>query len=309
MNTKREKRDVWTHCERGHLFYQANSTTRCHVCKAHRLPSLAQQAERDEINRCPFALHNQTPEMGLKVAENRLACMRQQEHDPKCASCSYDLAMQSWEDVIDAGRQRAQKQTDSEANLLEKISHVVDELARRSGEQPPDAAVISPAMSIWVNGVGARLAAPPVELHEAHIVARRKWRKALADMLREERASRTGQTSFRIAVLANYGGRCAITGTVSDVEAAHIEPWRENGNQEADNGIPMVWALHKCYDRIPAMFAIHPDTLRIHVRPDVVGLEGIDGKQIADGQRHRLNRDALRARWAAFVLYKVTSYV
>ncbi|WP_391487028.1 HNH endonuclease [Leclercia tamurae] len=141
----------------------------------------------------------------------------------------------------------------------------------------------------------------PVELHDGHVAARRKWRKALADMLREERASREGQSAFRAAVLANYGGRCAITGTAADVEAAHIEPWRENGNQEPDNGIPMAWALHKCYDRFPAMFAIHPDTLRIHVRPDAVGLEGYDGRQIADGQHTPLNRDALRARWAAFV--------
>lgn len=49
------------------------------------------------------------------------------------------------------------------------------------------------------------------------------------------------------------------------------------------------------------MFAIHPDTLRIHVRPGVVGLEGYEGMQIADGQNTPLNRDALRARWAAFM--------
>ncbi|MFD0349823.1 HNH endonuclease [Kitasatospora aburaviensis] len=49
------------------------------------------------------------------------------------------------------------------------------------------------------------------------------------------------------------------------IEAAHLRPDAENGSSDARNGLPMNAALHRAFDA--HLFAIHPDTLQVMVRP------------------------------------------
>ncbi|ROW55568.1 HNH endonuclease, partial [Cronobacter malonaticus] len=66
-------------------------------------------------------------------------------------------------------------------------------------------------------------------------------------------------------VAANFGYRCAITGSGEALEAAHIEPVG-TGNNNTSNGVLMLACLHRLFDA--GMMAINPDTLTVHFRHD-----------------------------------------
>jgi len=61
---------------------------------------------------------------------------------------------------------------------------------------------------------------------------------------------RLGQAQFRQQVLAAYGYQCAISGEMClDVlEAAHIEPYRNEQSNDVRNGIALRADLHKLFD-------------------------------------------------------------
>lgn len=63
-------------------------------------------------------------------------------------------------------------------------------------------------------------------------------------------APRLGQGGFRIMVMDEYSRKCAITGekTLPVLEAAHIQPYSENGPHEICNGIFMRSDLHTLFD-------------------------------------------------------------
>jgi len=62
---------------------------------------------------------------------------------------------------------------------------------------------------------------------------------------------RLGQGGFRILVLDEYGRRCAITGekTLPVLEAAHIQPYSEEGPHEVENGLLLRSDLHTLFDK------------------------------------------------------------
>jgi len=62
---------------------------------------------------------------------------------------------------------------------------------------------------------------------------------------------RLGHGSFRVLVTDVYERRCAITNerTLPALEAAHIQPFSENGPLSVNNGILMRRDLHALYDR------------------------------------------------------------
>jgi putative restriction endonuclease len=71
-------------------------------------------------------------------------------------------------------------------------------------------------------------------------------RKALVD-------ARLGQGMFRARVIANWGGRCAVTGCGAReaIRASHIKAWRESTDVErldAHNGLPLVASLDALFD-------------------------------------------------------------
>ena len=62
--------------------------------------------------------------------------------------------------------------------------------------------------------------------------------------------ARAGQRSFRAAVTAAYDRRCAITGShiVPVLQAAHIRPVAEHGENRVDNGLLLRSDVHTLFD-------------------------------------------------------------
>ncbi len=61
---------------------------------------------------------------------------------------------------------------------------------------------------------------------------------------------RLGQGAFRILVTDIYNRRCAVTQekTLPALEAAHIRPYREGGEHEAQNGLLLRRDIHSLFD-------------------------------------------------------------
>lgn len=131
----------------------------------------------------------------------------------------------------------------------------------------------------------------------------------LRDRQIREVAVRRGQREFRTALLHAYGGRCAVTGSTveSVLEAAHIEPYREQQHHQVRNGILLRADLHTLFD-------LHAWTLderyAVLLSPELRQSEYARfestriGAQLAAGDRPALSavsrhRDTARTLWAA----------
>jgi putative restriction endonuclease len=74
---------------------------------------------------------------------------------------------------------------------------------------------------------------------------------------------RLGQGAFRALIIDEYQKKCSITGekTLPVLEAAHIQPYSENGPHEIKNGILLRSDFHKLFDKgyitIDSDFVIH----------------------------------------------------
>jgi putative restriction endonuclease len=62
---------------------------------------------------------------------------------------------------------------------------------------------------------------------------------------------RLGQGGFRVVVLEGYERKCAITGekTLPVLEAAHIQPFADNGPHDLSNGVLLRSDWHTLFDR------------------------------------------------------------
>ena len=80
---------------------------------------------------------------------------------------------------------------------------------------------------------------------------------------------RRGQRGFRDALIAAYGGSCAITGvsTLHILEAAHILPYLGPARNVTSNGILLRADLHTLFDC--KLLAVHPRTKKIRVAPSI----------------------------------------
>jgi putative restriction endonuclease len=130
--------------------------------------------------------------------------------------------------------------------------------------------------------------------------------------LREMKA-RLYQTSFRDAVLAAYGGRCAISRTPESrlLDAAHIimDADEQFGQPIISNGLPLTKLHHAAFDA--QLIGIDPD-FRIHVSDRLLEihdgpfleleLKGIVGQLIQLPRRNedRPDRDRLALRFEQF---------
>ncbi len=65
-----------------------------------------------------------------------------------------------------------------------------------------------------------------------------------------ERESRPGQRIFKAALLAAYGGACAVTHehSLPVLDAAHIRPYAEEGPDHVSNGLLLRTDLHRLFD-------------------------------------------------------------
>jgi putative restriction endonuclease len=77
---------------------------------------------------------------------------------------------------------------------------------------------------------------------------------------------RLGQGAFRVLVTDAYQRRCAVTGekTLPVLEAAHIQPYAEQGPHRVSNGILLRSDLHKLFDL--GYVTVTPE-LRLEVSP------------------------------------------
>lgn len=80
--------------------------------------------------------------------------------------------------------------------------------------------------------------------------------------------ARLGQGAFRILVTDAYERRCAITGekTLPVLEAAHIQPFAEQGPHHVANGLLLRSDLHTLFDR---GYITVTDDLRVEVSPRI----------------------------------------
>lgn len=123
---------------------------------------------------------------------------------------------------------------------------------------------------------------------------------ARARALREV-VQRRGQPAFRRALLAAYGGRCAITGCDAEdaLEAAHIIGYLGPDTQHVSNGLLLRADIHTLFDL--DLLAICPDTLSVALAPSLRAstysvLEGV-ALSLPAALAQRPDRDALRTRW------------
>jgi putative restriction endonuclease len=79
-------------------------------------------------------------------------------------------------------------------------------------------------------------------------------------------AARLGQRAFKALVLTAYERRCAITGAKIRpvLEAAHIRPVSQEGQNRVDNGLLLRSDIHTLFDR--GYLGVDP-ALRLHVSP------------------------------------------
>lgn len=91
---------------------------------------------------------------------------------------------------------------------------------------------------------------------------------ARARVLREV-VQRRGQQKFRKALIAAYGGRCAITGcsVLPLLEAAHITPYLGPDTNAVTNGLLLRADIHTLWDL--GLMAVDPSTKRVWVSPEV----------------------------------------
>lgn len=78
---------------------------------------------------------------------------------------------------------------------------------------------------------------------------------------------RVGQRAFKALVQEAYGRKCAVTGDriVPVLEAAHIRPVTQQGENRVDNGLLLRSDVHILFDR--GYLAIHPDRHTLLVSP------------------------------------------
>jgi putative restriction endonuclease len=124
---------------------------------------------------------------------------------------------------------------------------------------------------------------------------------------------RLHQATFREAVLAAYGGRCAISGLPEPwlLDAAHIvaDQDEELGQAMVPNGLPLSKVHHAAFDA--HLIGVDPD-YRVHVSPRLLaiddgpmleqGIKAMAGRliRLPDRAGDRPDRDRLAARFRAF---------
>lgn len=131
--------------------------------------------------------------------------------------------------------------------------------------------------------------------------------------LREVKA-RLHQASFRSAVIAAYGGRCAVSGLPENrlLDAAHIAADSDEklGQPLVVNGLPLTKLHHAAFDS--HLLGITPDyrivvaerLLSMRDGPTLEAIKSLDGSMLRLPSRSRdaPDRDRLAARFEAFKL-------
>jgi putative restriction endonuclease len=116
---------------------------------------------------------------------------------------------------------------------------------------------------------------------------------------------RKGQAKFRSALIAAYGGKCAITGcdALEALEAAHISPYKGDQSDHPQNGLLLRGDLHSLFDL--GLLAIDPETLTVVLAPKLANTSyaSLAGQAIRAAEHAALNPSASalyeHLKWAA----------
>jgi hypothetical protein len=112
---------------------------------------------------------------------------------------------------------------------------------------------------------------------------------------------RRGRMQFREALLHQYAERCLVTGCglVAVLEAAHIDPYRGEGNNHPGNGLLLRADIHTLFDL--DLLGVEPDGLQVKLHPDIAQeYEQLDGKTLCCPANRRPSRAALKRRYRLF---------
>lgn len=113
--------------------------------------------------------------------------------------------------------------------------------------------------------------------------------------------ARRGQRSFRDALRKRYGERCMISdcSLMDVIEAAHINPYRDDGDNHPSNGLLLRADLHTLFDL--DLLGIEPGTLvvRVHPSANAAGYKAFDGLRLNCKSQKPSNK-ALAVRWESF---------
>lgn len=93
---------------------------------------------------------------------------------------------------------------------------------------------------------------------------------------------RQGQGAFRRAIVAAYGGRCAITGAdvLNAVDAAHIMPYLGTETNHPQNGLLLRADIHNLFDL--GLITVDPDSMTVVIAPQLEGTvyEELHGRRL-----------------------------
>ena len=107
------------------------------------------------------------------------------------------------------------------------------------------------------------------------------------------RRVRRGQSRFRKALLTLYSNQCAFTGVREDrvLEACHVLPHAETGNNQLDNGLILRADIHTLFDLRLATVANDGITVRIDTSrvsdPEFTRLDKVAQRRAAVTDQHR----------------------
>jgi hypothetical protein len=120
---------------------------------------------------------------------------------------------------------------------------------------------------------------------------RRNWEK-------REVASRPGQGKFKKLLIKRHGASCQVTGcrVMAVIEAAHINPFRGEDDDNPQNGLLLRADIHTLFDR--DLLGIEPGSLKICIHPDIEKNYGkLKGKILRFADVHRPSKLALDLRF------------
>jgi hypothetical protein len=125
-------------------------------------------------------------------------------------------------------------------------------------------------------------------------------RRRLVDrQIRERR----GQRQFREALCRRYGNRCLVTGCeiLSVLEAAHINPYRGENDNNPKNGLLLRADIHTLFDL--DLLGIEPDRLQVELHPDLArdgDYRTFAGRSLGCEGGRRPSREELKVRYGEF---------
>ncbi|MGH3963172.1 MAG: HNH endonuclease [Pseudonocardiaceae bacterium] len=126
---------------------------------------------------------------------------------------------------------------------------------------------------------------------------------------------RVGQAAFKALVQEAYGRRCAVTGSkiVPVLQAAHIRPVTDHGENRVDNGLLLRSDVHALFDR--GYLAVHPQKKTLLVSPRLRTEWGngedfyqraLSGETISMPRRHLDQPNADFLTWHADTVFRAS---